>query len=463
MNQNSQSRDSIGATQQQETQQAVNTIELTPSSAACSNVALQNQTNVSFNERPASNQVFGRHNLLQPPMVNCGYAGSGEQRWSTSGVYLHHEGQRLDAYGSSSFVHFSAPDGHNLRDPYTASQIPSQFTGQQQPFQTLPIWQPTEIADFQQQLPNTGLPQAIGPDHTTNQFGLLTPVSTNTQNSPSHDLASGSVHYLEGQTQQIWDHSFDAALERHNASDGPTPEIFLNEFAASPEEQLWSDFDFDSLDGLLGATQMETLNASAGGLNAAAPGQDMQLTFNDRRHGPYISQIQAFDPFLSGLPYPHCDTVGLSSESNTMQQGLHPVSVGQTVSYDTAPTRAGLVDEIDTLSSTESLTRTPARSSQRDNPKNALLIQCKEQGMSYKDIKALGGFEEAESTLRGRYRTLTKPKEERVRRPKWSGRDVSSLHQLRKQHKDLRLEGRFAMRSCCSFHRYTSPESAAFI
>ncbi|GAQ11953.1 hypothetical protein ALT_9274 [Aspergillus lentulus] len=55
--------------------------------------------------------------------------------------------------------------------------------------------------------------------------------------------------------------------------------------------------------------------------------------------------------------------------------------------------------------------------------RNAFLIECKRRGLSYKDIKRLGGFEEAESTLRGRFRTLTKSKEQRVRKPQWKDKD----------------------------------------
>jgi len=58
------------------------------------------------------------------------------------------------------------------------------------------------------------------------------------------------------------------------------------------------------------------------------------------------------------------------------------------------------------------------------NTRNAFLIECKRRGLSYKDIKRLGGFKEAESTLRGRFRTLTKTKEQRVRKPQWEERDV---------------------------------------
>ena len=53
------------------------------------------------------------------------------------------------------------------------------------------------------------------------------------------------------------------------------------------------------------------------------------------------------------------------------------------------------------------------------------LVRSRLAGKSYRDIRRLGGFTEAESTLRGRFRALTKRKEERVRRPEWSEIDVS--------------------------------------
>ncbi|KAJ5899896.1 hypothetical protein N7495_004640 [Penicillium taxi] len=59
--------------------------------------------------------------------------------------------------------------------------------------------------------------------------------------------------------------------------------------------------------------------------------------------------------------------------------------------------------------------------------RNSFLIECKRRGLSYKEIKRLGGFKEAESTLRGRFRTLTKSKEQRVRKPKWENCDIKLL------------------------------------
>ncbi|EXJ88373.1 hypothetical protein A1O1_05303 [Capronia coronata CBS 617.96] len=67
------------------------------------------------------------------------------------------------------------------------------------------------------------------------------------------------------------------------------------------------------------------------------------------------------------------------------------------------------------------------RGALRDTSKDEYLVRCKEQGMSYKQIKESGGFDEAESTLRGRYRALTKPREARLRKPEWGQREIDLL------------------------------------
>jgi hypothetical protein len=48
----------------------------------------------------------------------------------------------------------------------------------------------------------------------------------------------------------------------------------------------------------------------------------------------------------------------------------------------------------------------------------------KSDGYTYKDIRKKLGRKVAESTLRGRYRSLTKPRSARVRAPKWQEVDV---------------------------------------
>ncbi|KAF8471881.1 hypothetical protein BDZ91DRAFT_716737, partial [Kalaharituber pfeilii] len=63
--------------------------------------------------------------------------------------------------------------------------------------------------------------------------------------------------------------------------------------------------------------------------------------------------------------------------------------------------------------------------SRQDN--DELLVRLRDQGISYKEIKKRLNCPEAESTLRGRHRTLTKPKDARVRKPKWTQRDIEIL------------------------------------
>ncbi|RDW83285.1 hypothetical protein BP5796_04776 [Coleophoma crateriformis] len=66
-----------------------------------------------------------------------------------------------------------------------------------------------------------------------------------------------------------------------------------------------------------------------------------------------------------------------------------------------------------------------AEQAQERSAKDEFLVKAKLAGMSYKEIRRQGKFTEAESTLRGRFRTLTKAKNARVRKPEWSGNDVS--------------------------------------
>jgi hypothetical protein len=68
-----------------------------------------------------------------------------------------------------------------------------------------------------------------------------------------------------------------------------------------------------------------------------------------------------------------------------------------------------------------------ANNARRRKEEDAFIISMRKQGMKFKDIMKLGGFTLAESTIRGRYRMLTKPKHERVRKPIWRKRDDELL------------------------------------
>lgn len=138
---------------------------------------------------------------------------------------------------------------------------------------------------------------------------------------------------------------------------------------------------------------------------------------------------------------PVCAPYVPSIEAPRYQPEPHPMSLAkpQTISADT---EFGSPDQKSTKSLSSSFSastneegRSPQQSGEDQtsieaglhytDERNTFLIDCKRRGLSYKDIKRVGGFKEAESTLRGRYRTLTKAKEQRVRKPKWQDKDVS--------------------------------------
>jgi hypothetical protein len=73
---------------------------------------------------------------------------------------------------------------------------------------------------------------------------------------------------------------------------------------------------------------------------------------------------------------------------------------------------------------TSSQSSTTAQAIHHRDAKDDFLVRSKLAGMSYKDIRRQGKFTEAESTLRGRFRTLTKHKAARVRKPEWDDNDV---------------------------------------
>ncbi|KAF1833808.1 hypothetical protein BDW02DRAFT_648109 [Decorospora gaudefroyi] len=77
---------------------------------------------------------------------------------------------------------------------------------------------------------------------------------------------------------------------------------------------------------------------------------------------------------------------------------------------------------------------------QREHNDN-LLVEGKKKGWTYKEIKQkMVGEQPAESTLRGRYRSLTKARKDRVRKPVWAKVDIELLNKT-VQHEFDRIEG----------------------
>jgi len=68
---------------------------------------------------------------------------------------------------------------------------------------------------------------------------------------------------------------------------------------------------------------------------------------------------------------------------------------------------------------------TQARQNAKDAKLDEKLLAWRSAGLTYKQIKEQGNFGLEESTLRGRYRTLTKAREQRLRKPDWPAHAVS--------------------------------------
>jgi hypothetical protein len=67
---------------------------------------------------------------------------------------------------------------------------------------------------------------------------------------------------------------------------------------------------------------------------------------------------------------------------------------------------------------------TGAQAQRADEDK--ILLEEKQKGLTYKEIRKKMRTLVAESTLRGRYRSLTKERKDRVRKPVWTPKDVSA-------------------------------------
>ena len=85
-----------------------------------------------------------------------------------------------------------------------------------------------------------------------------------------------------------------------------------------------------------------------------------------------------------------------------------------------------------------------------------ILMRCKAEGITYKEIKKRLRTKVAESTLRGRYRALTKPRKDRVRKPVWTEKDVSFcsfLSIISLTHSQINLLGDFVQRELARIGR----------
>ncbi|KAG6001285.1 hypothetical protein E4U21_004522 [Claviceps maximensis] len=116
-------------------------------------------------------------------------------------------------------------------------------------------------------------------------------------------------------------------------------------------------------------------------------------------------------------------TSSLSQESSTCRDLCGQANMAIKTSADQQPpkrTRKPVARKV--LKGRKPPIKTELRSQQ-----DIILVQCRNQGMSYKKIKETHGFDVSESTLRGRHRALTKHISERPRKPEWKEIDIHLL------------------------------------
>lgn len=248
---------------------------------------------------------------------------------------------------------------------------------------------------------------------------------------PAEALSYGYVHTVEDQ----W--TISASL------DLPLPSDFLNPLPNDDTElhDWWSDHDaFRNI----GKGQASGLQPA---LRPCAASRYCDVKYQDDSNAatsiaPSFIQVnhQLWDPRpdhdeeAAGTPWlPRDDPFSPSSDST--QSFRSPEVVARATSSN-APTQMKSIwpeailprpkadDEKGDCFKERNPTKGELQLSQRDTSKDAFLVQSKFAGMSYKQIKEKGQFKEAEATLRGRFRALTKRKEYRVRKPEWQERDV---------------------------------------
>lgn len=241
--------------------------------------------------------------------------------------------------------------------------------------------------------------------------------------------------YLPAHDQKIATSSLTATVDDMSWSKWPIPgltEPWPQEVA--PDGNIWTPTGYLSSCW----SGQEPLDNPSSTINPATqtlyPPQT--TTTSSLSHPPYlkftsplVSSAQELDHHHSqheyprtSSPQPHCHSQPQSNPQT--QPTLSPIQPNQPQNIQPSQIPPAYSIEPTLPCSPDARTNLKANLQYSDT-RNAFLIECKRRGLSYKDIKRLGGFKEAESTLRGRFRTLTKAKEQRVRKPKWHDRDVS--------------------------------------
>jgi hypothetical protein len=311
---------------------------------------------------------------------------------------------------------------------------PEQSYGHQSFFSDNMDYHPEEATLF---IPPSGIPrsmEALTPSYAP-------PTARESEVSTSTRLLQTNVD--AAQYGPVFQEDWRRASIDFDDEDAPSPAL-TEATSHGPFTPNGYDGDF----GGLGLAAMRQLSHELSSSYDSLSSDPLEGMFKDVT----VSSIRAFDPWEISKACRDTTTQAslgfqyapLSSNSLAGLPMLAARSMHYTIAKDEKPTlsqgRFRDVDGLPTEASTPpsehtrrrgaaqlSIAPTVTESSKSRNARNQYLLDMREKGFTYKEIKDSGNFDEAESTLRGRVRVLTKARSERVRKPEWTDRDVRLL------------------------------------
>jgi hypothetical protein len=211
-------------------------------------------------------------------------------------------------------------------------------------------------------------------------------------------------------------------------------------FTPQPDPLILTDYTLP-----MDSTQMtpipwghaSNLNCHLSGNASTYPIPSTQTTLND---GAFVSPSQILN--VQSAPSPNLPSSPVSTLwppqdllFSTQPQLSPPVQMSQPIqSQSNGPAYSAAVqtphvdesDDIDGYQITLQFARSKWSGAGLKEPtsRDAAILGMRALGLSYKDIKKVGCFNDALPTLRGRHRILTTKSEDRVRKPQWQPRDV---------------------------------------
>ena len=269
-------------------------------------------------------------------------------------------------------------------------------------------------------------------------FPPTPPPSTRSEGaSPTGDLGESHQHVL-GHALQV---RTDQLITRQNGLSTSNEETMILPPPQYPSPEItWSDEDFARfLDSDPFLTNLNSLDHGSIEQSMLSSGSQYQSPSSAQSNSQPHDQHQQRDwhsltsnPSIYSNHHPTFPLdVFQQANTSTDPVGAMPnysfSFTNQSLPTAAPTTMSSLFDDLSSdVDPPTARRRSGAKAPQRASAKDRQLIEWKNQGLSYKEIKARGGFEAAESTLRGGYRTLTKPKHLRVRKPEWPEKDVRS-------------------------------------